>query len=484
MFRAGHTSAPLILLSGLLVHSAAQAGWNPRPNWKDSYSVGDQCYCDSSNFDHNLDSKTAPTPIGELNVTRICADLEAVLGEGPAEGRIMYNDIQCGHGPANDAADEAGCPGRVDLGADGCQIIGPTWNLERVYGDWPVDGGPNGVAVDVENDGSGTGETQSGTGTDAANAGFAALDRSAWALSASHERGRHSDVYKAIDGDDGSRWSTGTRQAPGQHLTIDLGQTLSFDRMTLATERSPDDYPREYRVEVSVDGVQNRVLATGSGGDSRLVIDFDTVEAQYITIFQEGTARRNWWSVHEIDVFRRGGDEVVTDAGTVDEPSPPETDVPGTDAPGTDDDVGEVTRLPELLFERYNWQIESSRNTSLYNVLDEYWGSRWTTRQSQRPGQFFQGGHGRVTAPRCGGAGNRQARRQGARLRGLPLGGRRELGRAGGRGRAGRGHDRQRLGHRSLQAAHTARFVRIEQTGSHRFYWWSINELHVGRYAP
>lgn len=115
----------------------AYAEWYPAPNWKDSYSVNGVCYCDSNGYDHGLDQKSAPTPIGELNVVTICNDIRSTLGNGPQEGRIPYNDIQCGNGPANDAPDEAGCPGRVDQGPSGCGIIGPKWDLPSVYGAWP-----------------------------------------------------------------------------------------------------------------------------------------------------------------------------------------------------------------------------------------------------------------------------------------------------------------------------------------------------------
>ncbi len=116
----------------LTIGTFASADWNPQPNWKDSYAVDGACYCDS-NFDHNLSSKSADTPEGPKNVVTICNDIRDKLGTGPVEGRIPYNDIQCGHGPANDAADEAGCPGRVDIGSSGCLVKGPRWNLQAVY---------------------------------------------------------------------------------------------------------------------------------------------------------------------------------------------------------------------------------------------------------------------------------------------------------------------------------------------------------------
>ena len=91
--------------------------------WKDSYSVGDQCYCDST-FDHNIGPQ--PSGIANMTVRQVCD----AIGPGPgAAGRPIYNDVQCGNGPANDAGDEDWCPGRVDIGKEGCRHIGPTWKL-------------------------------------------------------------------------------------------------------------------------------------------------------------------------------------------------------------------------------------------------------------------------------------------------------------------------------------------------------------------
>ncbi len=101
------------------------AGRNPRPNWRDSYSVGDKCYCDST-FDHNIGSILVDTPRGRRTVREVCD----AIGPGPGrDGRPVYNDIQCGNGPPNDAGDEDDCPGRVDIGRDGCGHIGPRWDL-------------------------------------------------------------------------------------------------------------------------------------------------------------------------------------------------------------------------------------------------------------------------------------------------------------------------------------------------------------------
>jgi hypothetical protein len=99
----------------------------PNPiTWGDSYSVGDSCYC-SSNFDHNITTEMVDTPLGVMSIKDVC-DL---LGDGPGkEGRPVYNDIQCGNGPANNAGDEDDCPGRIEYKRSGCRYIGPTWNFE------------------------------------------------------------------------------------------------------------------------------------------------------------------------------------------------------------------------------------------------------------------------------------------------------------------------------------------------------------------
>lgn len=129
-----HIAAIGITLAAIGTQAMAQQ-YNPRPGWKDSYAVDGVCYCDSNGFDHGADELTYNTPIGELSVVQICADITSVLGVGSTSGRIPYNDLQCGNGPPNNAGDEDpdACPGRVDIGSEGCFQLGPKWDLEAVY---------------------------------------------------------------------------------------------------------------------------------------------------------------------------------------------------------------------------------------------------------------------------------------------------------------------------------------------------------------
>jgi hypothetical protein len=119
--------------------------WNPQPNWKDSYEANGHCWCEST-FDHDLDDKKVLINGVPYSVVDICDELEnhpdyrTFDNDDPA-----FNDIQCGNGPFNNAADESGCPGRVDLGSSGCDQIGVTWDMDwlagrqRFKGDTPPD---------------------------------------------------------------------------------------------------------------------------------------------------------------------------------------------------------------------------------------------------------------------------------------------------------------------------------------------------------
>ena len=85
--------------------------------WADSYSYQNKCYI-SSDLDHDADQIT----IGGMST----ADIQNTQNAPGIEfADALYNDINCGNGPPNNAGDEDWCPGRVDLGAAGCLIAGP-----------------------------------------------------------------------------------------------------------------------------------------------------------------------------------------------------------------------------------------------------------------------------------------------------------------------------------------------------------------------
>lgn len=104
---------------------------NPQLSWGDSYSHNGECYIEST-FDHGIGDVLVDTPHGQKTVREVAI----ALGTGPSSfGNPLYNDVQCGNGPANNAGDEdyGRCAGRVDIGVNGCGLIGPKWNLERAF---------------------------------------------------------------------------------------------------------------------------------------------------------------------------------------------------------------------------------------------------------------------------------------------------------------------------------------------------------------
>lgn len=125
-------------------------------------------------------------------------------------------------------------------------------------------------------------------------------DRSEWLLDASD---KSSEVDSAIDGDEDTRWDTGTQQAIGQWLTIDMGREASFNTITLDTDNSADDFARTYEVYVSDDGENwGSAVADGGSASSTTVIEFEDVTAQHIKIVNTGRAQGYWWSIHELYV--------------------------------------------------------------------------------------------------------------------------------------------------------------------------------------
>ena len=108
---------------------------SPTP-WSDSYSVGGQCYCDT-NFDHGLNTVSVNTLAGNRTIREVCAAITNQFGAGSFQNRVYYNTVQCGHGPANNAPDEAICPGiprgNNDYTGSRCQQTGSTWNLDVLF---------------------------------------------------------------------------------------------------------------------------------------------------------------------------------------------------------------------------------------------------------------------------------------------------------------------------------------------------------------
>ncbi len=127
------------------------------------------------------------------------------------------------------------------------------------------------------------------------------LDRGTWNASASsfYQNDAPSNV---LDGDPGTRWSTGQAQAPGEWLAVDMRTRQRFNELILDSGQSTGDYARGYAVAVSNDGVHwSKPIAEGIGISPVEIIDFPTQNARLLRVTETRSAG-SWWSVVELNV--------------------------------------------------------------------------------------------------------------------------------------------------------------------------------------
>jgi allantoicase len=131
--------------------------------------------------------------------------------------------------------------------------------------------------------------------------GPAPLTRTAWTATASSS-GPGSTPAMAVDGNLGTRWTTGAAQSPGQWLQIDMGTTQTLNQLVLDAASSTGDYPRGYQIQTSPDGTTWSTAASGSGSGQAVLVQFPVQVARYLKINQTGSAG-NWWSIAELNVY-------------------------------------------------------------------------------------------------------------------------------------------------------------------------------------
>ncbi|WP_029723401.1 discoidin domain-containing protein [Salinispora cortesiana] len=127
------------------------------------------------------------------------------------------------------------------------------------------------------------------------------FDRTGWSVTASSTEPGGSTA-NLVDGNPGTRWSSGAGQTGGEWLQVDLGATQTFNQIVLSTAKnSADEYdhPRGYRVQVSHDASNWTTVATGAGSEKATPINFPAARGRYFRIVQTGSSG-SWWSVGEL----------------------------------------------------------------------------------------------------------------------------------------------------------------------------------------
>ena len=138
------------------------------------------------------------------------------------------------------------------------------------------------------------------------------LSRSGWTATASSSIGGDTPAM-ALDGNAGTRWSTGTPMAAGQTFTLDLGTARSLNQVTMDSGGSTGDYARGYTVALSANGSTWVDVKSGTGTSAVVTATFPEQTARYVRITQTGSAP-SWWSVSEITAATSGTG--TTDPGT------------------------------------------------------------------------------------------------------------------------------------------------------------------------
>jgi glucosylceramidase len=130
------------------------------------------------------------------------------------------------------------------------------------------------------------------------------LDPSGWTASAnppgpSDPCCQNDVAANAVDDDASTRYSTGTGQAPGQYLQVDLGRAAPLRRIVFDTGVNTGDYPRAYTVTVSRDGTTWRPASSGSGSGQLTTVGLSGAPVRFVRMTLTA-ANGSWWSVADV----------------------------------------------------------------------------------------------------------------------------------------------------------------------------------------
>jgi hypothetical protein len=162
-------------------------------------------------------------------------------------------------------------------------------------------GGSSSGSASGTSSGSASG-TSSGvaSGSSSGSSGETALSRANWVASSSVAGSAPS---AAIDGNLGTRWTTGEDMASGMWFEVNMQSAQTFNEITMDSAGSANDYARGYSVYVSSDGATwGNPIATGTGTAALITVTFPTQTAQYIQVVQTGAANY-WWSIAEFNAY-------------------------------------------------------------------------------------------------------------------------------------------------------------------------------------
>lgn len=137
-------------------------------------------------------------------------------------------------------------------------------------------------------------------------------DRQLWKVSAS-DNGATAPL--AIDGNPGTRYSSGAPQHPGEWFQIELPEAAEISGIELDQQKFSTDFPRGYQVQVSNDGVTwEKPIAEGKRSGAVTEIGFSPVKTRFVRITQTGSVRPFFWSIGEVRLLQAPAGEAMAAA--------------------------------------------------------------------------------------------------------------------------------------------------------------------------
>jgi len=121
-----------------------------------------------------------------------------------------------------------------------------------------------------------------------------------WQARASHGEQKASSAF---DGNPQTRFDTGCTQRPGMWFELDMLKEYTLTSLSLDTRGSPQDYPRDYTIQVSTDGNSWSETVAKGKGSLTTEITLSSIKARYLRINQHGSSGSKYWSIHEMAVY-------------------------------------------------------------------------------------------------------------------------------------------------------------------------------------
>ena len=141
--------------------------------------------------------------------------------------------------------------------------------------------------------------------------GFEKIPKKGWKAGAN---AKNAFVAYAIDGKISTGWRIGS-QRKGDYFKLDLGSIQKIRGLSLRLGKKVSDYPRNYSIQISRDGIRWKKVAQGrevllplraylKPRDVSLEVIFPPHEARHVKIAITRANKKNGWSIAELDVLK------------------------------------------------------------------------------------------------------------------------------------------------------------------------------------